>query len=373
VAKKQPKVTKIDRTLAEKSSEWKLPPNVYHNLGNDITTNLKQQGKLGPYQCFTVERDDRTVRNHFAPKPADECCETDFYDLPSLMYDGAKAWNAHKNKFLKCDRFVKIKNNGVPPPTKYYPQNFTIKSSLHNASKKSSTKKAIEVNPVFYYPQTTVPEREMDFHKTNSCDTPEPSRYNPRQTVTFRSQKAPSRKIHAAVDDMTVNKRQQHEAISFRVKRSSSVDDLYSNCNREIRFNTMIKRRNLFSVKTGRPVGFLCASPRFNDSSERPIQLYEKTRKSAMDEDATDNGKPKVKRMTQKRLDELATPKHALPKCVVTERIQVLTKLPPPSTLVAKNLAENLNIAAHKSHSDIHLNEIGMKQDKSSSSRQTEK
>lgn len=152
----------------DKSCEWKLPPNVY--CLSDFTKSLKKMGKRGPYQCFTVERDDKTVKNHHAPKPENQRCETDFYDLPSQIDDGKKPSNFYKNKFLKGPRFANIKDDGIPPSTKYYPQNFSIKLTA------CERKKPTNDDPMFYYPHTTVPVKVMEFNKERN--TPEPGRYN---------------------------------------------------------------------------------------------------------------------------------------------------------------------------------------------------
>lgn len=156
----------------EKSTEWKLPPNVY-NL-DDFTKLLKNMGKRGPYQCFTVERDDKTVRNNYAPKPENQRCETDFYDLPSTLDDGKRPTNSYKNRFLKAPRFVDEKDDGAPPPTKYYPQNFTI--TLATTGNDSRKKSGRAINPFFFYPNTSVPMLEMKFNKEGL--TPDPGRYD---------------------------------------------------------------------------------------------------------------------------------------------------------------------------------------------------
>ncbi|KAG5673076.1 hypothetical protein PVAND_003151 [Polypedilum vanderplanki] len=397
--KKPLRITKIDRSLADSSSEWKLPPNVYR-LG-DFTTQRKQMGRRGPYQCFTVERDDKTVRNHFAPKPDSERCETDFYDLPSPFYDSMKTCNAYKNKFLKADRFADLKIDGTPPPTKYHPQNYTIKpKSTSYVSGKAKSKS--KVDPVFYYPNTTVPEKEMEFNKP--LITPEPGRYNihhlqcrchikrcernifsgkiirdeghnlnrvdeqdedddensddfhseteSEESVEKVKKKLKKKKKKSKHGAKTTNRRER-EPISFRVKRSKSLEDLSTTTNREIRFNTMIKKRNLYSTKTGRPVGFLSAAPRFEEA-EKPIKLYEREKKETLqteeEKNATDS-KPKVKGMTEKRLKELATPKQTqtqTPKRTKNEKIQVITKCPETSF---RSFADKLRVVQHASSS----------------------
>lgn len=191
-SRKPQKIPKLDRSIVDKSWEWKLPPNVY--CLSDFTKSLKKMGKRGPYQCFTVERDEKTVKNHHAPKPESERCETDFYDLPSQIDDGKKPSNFYKNKFLKGQRFVNVKDDGIPPPTKYYPQNFSIKMTA--CEKKKSTKD----NPILYYPHTTVPVRVMEFNK--ECNTPEPGRYNLHNlSCQCRMAETKDRTIHKIHDE----------------------------------------------------------------------------------------------------------------------------------------------------------------------------
>jgi hypothetical protein len=265
---KPPKITKIDRSPTEKSSKWKLPPNIYFRIQGDF--ERKRMGKKGPYQCFTVERDDKTVRSHHAPKRVDECCETDFYELPSqIATDGTKPHNLHKNKFLKSNRFdrVNVSAHGTPSPSKYFPQNFTItggvKSKTLSAGK---TNGAIEADPVLYYPQTTVPEREMCFNK-EPFPRPAPGRYNPHDVtcrchLTTKDKRCPGkisgeghshifqstalRLVHPvrgalrnygvkveSFDDFALplnyRRQVQREPISFRPKRALSAEDLSGN------------------------------------------------------------------------------------------------------------------------------------------------
>ncbi|XP_070491149.1 uncharacterized protein [Chironomus tepperi] len=351
-SKKSQKIPKLDRSIVDKSWEWKLPPNVY--CLSDFTKSLKMMGKRGPYQCFTVERDEKTVKNHHAPKPEHERCETDFYDLPSQIDDGKKPSNFYKNKFSKGQRFADVKDDGIPPPTKYYPQNFSIKLTP------CEKKKSVMDNSILYYPHTTVPVRVMEFNKERN--TPDPGRYNLHNlSCQCRMAETKDRTIHKihdegrprhrlemknvkqTVDDISLPKKSgiNREPISFRLKSSASCEDLYpSSIQRDIRFNTMIKKKNLFSTKTGRPVAFLTASPRFEESSEKPIKLYKKKSKKLLstDKSASDKAttasitktdiKPKPKGMTKKRLVELATPKTVPLQTTTSDKVQVFTNPP---------------------------------------------
>lgn len=147
-------------------------------------------------------------------------------------------------------------------------------------------------------------------------------------------------------DDMTLHatkklsNRHEREPISFRVR--SSIDVREEDVSREMSYNTMVRKRSLFSLKTGRPVAFLSASPRFEET-EKPIKLYEKAKRvpslvfstwSAAEEEDENIKKSNAKRMTKQRLEELAMPRNALPKRRA-EKIQVYTKLPPPTTAAA--------------------------------------
>lgn len=340
------------------------------------------------------------MRSHHASKAPEDGCKTDFYDLPSLNDINATG-NLHKNKFLKAKRFVEMSDDGkTPPPTKYFPQNFSIMPPPPTTANVTRSKK-IEVDPVFYYPQTTVPEREMTFNK-EPFPRPEPGRYNPHDVICRCHLKATVESTTAAVrgskssrcpgkidgeghthvfqssvprlvnpssranarrrrkshmvrskDDMALppttmkfRNRGEREPISIRVRYSIDVGN-EEELLRDVRYNTMVRKRSLFSLKTGRPVAFLSASPRFEETTEKPIKLYEKPRMpslvltswsstSAAVAEQEGVKKSSAKRMTKKRLEELAAPKNALPKRA-TEKIQVYSKLPPPSVIKVGN------------------------------------
>jgi hypothetical protein len=292
----------------------------------------------------------------------------------------------------------------TPPPTKYFPQNFSIMPPPPQATNVTRSK-IIEVDPVFYYPQTTVPEREMTFNK-EPFPRPEPGRYNPHDVICrchlkttaestamrgSKSSRCPGkidgeghvhvfqsnvqrlslnpssrntarrrRKSHMSLPPTTMKfrNRAERDPISFRVRSSIDVgngDELQ----RDVRYNTMVRKRSLFSLKTGRPVAFLSATPRFEEATEKPIKLYEKPRMPSLvltswsSTSATEQEegvkKTSAKRMTKKRLEELAAPKNTMPKRGA-EKTQVYTKLPPASVIKIKDeiSADNLNVA------DIH-------------------
>lgn len=317
----------------DKSSSWKLPPNVYRIKDSFEALCEKQMGKLGPYQCFTVERDSKTIVSRIAAK-RDEDQSDIFHDVPTTMNDMMlKPSNRYKTKFLKSQRFDTRLQPDAPPPTKYYPQNYVLKPK----SVKERTKDASIDKPLLFYPHTTVPIKEMTFNKEN-FPRPAPGRYDPHdvtckchltknlkrcpgsvageghshvfQSTAFRlvHPLPPSRKKYfskpSADDDVIQYFRPEREPFSFRMRRSQSTDEL-AMTGREMRFNTMVKKRNLFSVKTGRPVAFLSASPRFRENSEIALSIEkEKTKLDVYDD------KPRRKRITMKRLTELAVPKY---------------------------------------------------------------
>lgn len=366
---KRPSIS--ERSLIEKSASWKLPPNVYRLKDHFEEVGKKQMGKLGPYQCFTVERDVSTIKNHHAPKPLKDICEL-FYDIPAGM--GAMmsmSRNRNKSMFPKCERFEESRHQDVPPPTKYYPQNFVIKS------KSFSKLKIAMKNHLVYYPHTTVPVKEMSYLK-EVFPTPPPGRYDPHDVTckcyltgslnkfpgnvrgdghrhVFNSRvfrlvrpvihDRPRSVTETPVDDSIVqHKRPPREPISFRPKRSQSFDDLMTQGREpEIRYNTMVKKRNLFSVKTGRPVGFLAAMPRFQESSEISIKL---------DKDRTmmeEQEKPRRKPITKKRLEELAVPKNPRQK-IISHKLNSFEPLPSPSS---KKVAKKRSIIESPSASAL--------------------
>lgn len=352
---KRPSIS--ERSLIEKSSSWKLPPNVYRLRDHFEDVSKKQMGKLGPYQCFTVERDASTVKNHHASKPLEDICEL-FYDVPIGMEAMMlMSRSRNKSKFLKSERFEERRHQfqDFPPATKYYPQNFVMKP------KSCSKLKVTMKNHLIYYPHTTVPAKEMSYLK-EVFPKPPPGRYDPHDVVckcylTDSMKKCPGNvrgdghrhvfnsKVCRLVRPVIIDKQRPfsdghvddsivqykgpaREPISFRTKRSQSFDDLTQSREREIRFNTMVKKRNLFSVKTGRPVGFLAAMPRFQESSEVSIKL-EKERILLMTMEELE--KPRRKPMTKKRLEELAAPKNPLPK-IASNKAKIFEPLPSPST-----------------------------------------
>lgn len=218
-------------------------------------------------------------------------------------------------------------------------------------------------NPLFYYPNTTVPVKEMLFNRETFFKPP-PGRYEPHD-ITCKCYLDQNRKCpaniagdgHRHVFDSNIFRlvrpvpidqrrivrgeiiedifprrtREPRETFSFRIQRSMSLDDLSQP--REIRYNTMVKKRNLFSVKTGRPVAFLTAAPRFKSNSEVSLNL-EKESKKIMMVDETDE-KPHRKPITKKRLAELATPKNPREK-IISHRIKVFEPLPSVRKVVKK-------------------------------------
>lgn len=288
---------KNNHLLLEKSSEWKLPPNIY-NFCNSPKT---QAGKKGPYKCFTVERIEKTIKNHFSVKSEKDCCKTDFYELPTFT-----CLPNNKFKFLKSPRF---KTNNCAPKSCI----LTKKFPLQNVSKRKRNQTLLNGNPVFFYSLTTVPVKEMSFNKENFVG-PDPSRY------TSRNYKAT-----ALTHDLLKNENKK----SFHDKDFVA---LISDEAKEIRYNTMVKKRNVFGLKTGRPSAFLSASPRFKDEKEKTIQLYEKSKKKLFPSlvvwpSEVNNIKKFGTRLSKRRLEQLAAPKGPLQKISV-QKIQVFTKNP---------------------------------------------
>lgn len=322
----------IERSLVE-NSPWKLPPNVYRLRDHFAEISTRKMGKRGPYQCFTVERDARTVGNHHASKPLEDVTDI-FYDPPFGMSESLlKPCNRYKARFLRGERFGRGIRHQSVPPTRYFPQNFVLRPRAEDKPS-GPTKK-----PLFYYPNTTVPVKQMEFNKERFFKPP-PGRYEPHDAtckcyLTEKRVKCPGNvsghghryvfnsKVFRLVDPVKVARRRRvsepymevflprrrpsRDPISFRVRRSLSFDDSMQSRQREIRFNTMVTRRNVFSVKTGRPVAFLAAMPRFQEPAKVIIEP-EKTQKEKSKE------KSHRKPITEKRLRELALPKNPLPR-----------------------------------------------------------
>lgn len=338
-------------------------------------------GKLGLYQCFTVPRDDKTLTNYFTTKRDDEICDF-FYDLPTMADDMTKKSNQHKLKFLKSKRFVdNIKPHSSSNSPKSSAQlsknspavNVTEKENMkQNSSTKSQSPQKQEQQPFFYYPSTSVPEMDLCFQRDRKS-TPAPGRYNPHDVTCkcylsnaeddikcpgdvegdghqhvfksnvfrlvrplppqlMRRHRRWSKLENAANtfflpnDDSLMEAprtRPPREPISFRIKKSKSSDDLHGMIKeREFRFNTVIKRKHLVSVKTGRPVGFLTATPRFfelESTTTRKNEVEKKRNSSHEDDDE----KPRRKPISRKRLELLATPKNLQSKLCSTLSVAV--------------------------------------------------
>ena len=373
----------LERSMIAKSSAWKLPPNVYIMKDHFQKVSKTQMGKLGPYRCFTVERDVKTVKNNLAPKPLQDNCDI-FYEMRSgnMEEEMTLTSNRYKSRFLKAERFVKPQLRLVPPPTKYYPQNFTMKPKF-----------AIEAElkkPLFYYPQTSVPVTEMLFNKT-LFSTPAPGRYDLFDAVCQKYSNLKAAKCDVderqyttkdyGIVDPTTNEvktfklqkdekeseivgvfSNRRELLSFRTKRPMSAGDLIQ---KEIRFNTMVKKKNLFSVKTGRPVAFLTASPRFREVSDISIELDKERDKSKIMMKEAD-GKPRRKPITVQRLEELATPRNPLPKVVSDKvNIHVPLSLATSQKIIKKVIVTGAPLKMY----EISLDEIDENEDIESDSR----
>lgn len=351
---------KIDRSLADSTSS-KLPPNIYHIQGYLDEISKRKMGKLGIYKCFTVPRDEKTLTNHFTQKREADVCDF-FYDLPTMSGDMSKSSNRYKMRFLKSKRFDDNFNasSSSSPLASIEQKNPNVVTQ--NTRLKSTSYSAI-VNPppppFFYYPSTTVPEKEMSFNR-DKIFTPAPGRYNPHdvtckcylnqssgcgiecpgnvdgdghqhvfksnvfrlvrpsapQVIRRRRSRFESSTSFVAADDNLmdfVRPRPPREPFSFRLKRSRSLEEMSDSRNaKEFRFNTVIKRKHLVSVKTGRPVGFLTATPRFFESRDASsTKNCEKEKKKVAIEN---DEKPKRKPMSKERLEILATPKNSQTK-----------------------------------------------------------
>lgn len=278
-----------------------MPPNIY-NFSN-LSQVKPSVGKKGPYQCFTVERTEKTVKNNFnGTKLREQYCKTDFYDLKSSF--GVRYSN--KNKFLKAPRFQtsnKIRNLS--------PSKHSRDKILPRVQSKSCLNKNFTV--VFYYPQTTVPTKEISSLMKSSFETPDPSRYSPRIDISSKSKNISSKKV--------TKKNQEHFGCNSH--------DLEK---KDIRYNTMIVKRNLFGMKTGRPAAFLSATPRFEDPKEKTLRSFSKSKtcmspyKSPHVQDV--KGNQRKKSFSTKRIEILSSPKNFMEKCSSENESVLVKKIP---------------------------------------------
>lgn len=364
------KMPKITERFVE-SKERRLPPNLYKFKDHAQEISEKQMGKLGPLKCFTVARDDNTVMGFHAmafKKETDP--DLDFYNLPREMNHLKQPCHSHKLKFLKDERF----HNPIfssPSPTTYYPENYLIKPKPPKFEK--------PVLPTYFYPSTTVPVLEMSYLK-NISSAPPPNRYekdasaclcpkkkdlsgkgykkclctkkiigNGHQYVfnskMFRLVKPTKitqldriKNMEHTMDNLYTVSRiivPNREEISFRRKFSISLDHFnipkeeYKA--KEIRYNTLIFKRNKFSVKSGRPIAFGTSSRRFpKTESDYSVQIGLKAEKPDSSEE--EEVKPKSKGLTVERLLVLSTPKDPLPM-KYSRKIKVYAPLPAPPPL----------------------------------------
>lgn len=359
---KMPKITE----RFQETKERKLPPNIYKFKDHAQEMSEKQMGKLGPFKCFTVARDDSTVMGRHAmvfQKETDP--ELDFYDVPREMDRLKQPGDSHKLKFLKDERFHDQRAT-APSPTTYYPQNYLIKPR--------STKLEPSVLPTFFYPSTTVPVREMSYLK-NTSSAPPPNRYEkdasaclcPKKkgsgfkkclctkkiignghqyvfnTKMFRlvnptkiTQSDRIRNMEHTMDNLYTVSRimvPNREEISFRRKFSISLDHFNIPKEefraKEIRYNTLFSKRKKFSFKSGRPIAFGTSSRRFPKSdSDYSVRIGHKAEKPFEEEEV----KPKKKGLTAERLFELSTPKDPLPM-KYSRKVKVYAPLPAPPPL----------------------------------------
>lgn len=387
------KMPKITERFVE-SKERRLPPNLYKFKDYAQEMSEKQMGKLGPLKCFTVARDDSTVMGLHAmafQKKTDP--ELDFYNLPREMNRLNEPCHSHKLKFLKDERFHN-QISSAPSPTTYYPQNYLIKPK--------SAKLEKPVLPTYFYPSTTVPVLEMSYLK-NTSSAPPPNRYEKDASACLCPKKKGSsgkgykkclctKKIIGNGHQYVFNskmfrlvkptkitqldriKNMEHtmdnlytvsriivpnrEEISFRRKFSVSLDHFnipkeeYKA--KEIRYNTLLFKRNKFSVKSGRPIAFGTSSRRFpKTDSNYSVRIGHKAENPFEEVEI----KPKSKGLTAERLVELSTPKDPLP-IKYTRKIKVYAPLP-----AAPPLSNYLNktVGIHDSISgisDINLRSI---------------
>jgi hypothetical protein len=317
----------------------------------------RKMGKKGPFKCFTVDRDDRTIITRFGNNLSGYCV-TDFYDIPSeIDYQQTKPSN--KQKFLKAQRFIEAHRDG-PTPTAYFPQNFTLKPKFQSPQKMPIK------NPIFFYQHTTVPQKPMSFHKPSS--SPAPGRYNPHDvtcsccltknnkkclsnghshvfdsrmlrlvkpitiTTTTTTDNSRARKLKSFFmendNNVTLGSNRQTlvpEMTLLARKRSVSAEELSrSKSEREIRYNTIMKKKKSFGSKTN--VAFLSATPRFADvKNNASVKTIDKPPKGT----TTNNRQVASKHLTQKRMNELATPRNPAPK-VGTQKVQIFKPIPKP-------------------------------------------
>lgn len=362
------KIPKITERFIE-SKVQTLPPNVYKFKDHLQEVAERQMGKLGPFKCFTVARDDSTVIGLHALRFQKETNpEIVFYNLPREMDRLNKPCHSHTLKFLKDKRFHDNISSS-PSPTTYYPQNYMIKA-------KSAIVEKI-VLPTYFYPSTTVPVLEMSFQK-NSSLAPPPNRYQKEASVCLcikkkgssgsgtkkclctkkvignghqyvfnsklfrlvkptqitqsdrmRNMKHPMDNLYNVSRIMIPNR----EEISFRRKFSVSLDQFnipkYEFKGKEVRYNTLILKKNKFIVKSGRPIAFGTSSRRFpKNNSDISVRIEHKAEKPFEENEI----KPKNKGLTIERLIELSTPKDPLPM-KYSRKIKIYAPLPAPPPL----------------------------------------
>jgi hypothetical protein len=298
-------------------SPWKLPPNIYRLKDHFQEISKKQMGKLGPFQCFSVERDPYTVHNHHAPRALKAVPDVFYDSLPGMHEKMLQPSNRAKSKFPQSERFAKGIEGHDVPSSKYYPQNLVMKPKTAPIPLRLG--------------KNSVRKREMTFNK-NRLFVPPPGRYDPYDTDKYKSKGGNSTFSQESSKIVPVVSPKVREPISFRARRSCSSNDLNAFTQREIRFYSAKPQRNVFSVKTGRQVAFLAAMPRFQEPEDFFVKL-EKVQKQKHRKSIQKTFKRK--RPTGQRLEELSTPRNALPR-IVSHHVKIFEPLPPAAPVIKK-------------------------------------
>lgn len=141
---------------------------------------------------------------------------------------------------------------------------------------------------------------------------PDPTRYSKRNSTKSTSN---------FCTDENENHMNENESLTFRAKRPP-----LNTPEKEMRFNTMVKKRNLVGLKTGRPVAFLSATPRFDDAREKTIKLYAPQRLHAFTTPSSPLWSTEIQsNALSKPRTEKPIPKNS-PSKLTAEKIQVYAK-----------------------------------------------
>lgn len=140
------------RNHSDNKMDWVLAPNRYTLNGHTLAAKMKKcTGKLGPYRCFTGERNEKSLFGYLMPRENPGPMVNDFYNIPSEADTGNLPRNHYMYKFQIGPARQEFKDNHNPAPSHYFPKKIGC-ITKERPTKKSQSKRI----DILFYPKTTV-------------------------------------------------------------------------------------------------------------------------------------------------------------------------------------------------------------------------